>query len=181
MFLIVLFLNLPAALRLFNGKAHGVGDGICIHDYTALGISGRTPDGLNQRNLRTQEAFLVRIQNGSLYPPPPESMKRITSYSAQSRLSAPQDFWTPRSRYVQNGHQRDFRDVQALTEQVDSYQYVEDILQKSVRDLISISKEIAQKDLQFEKDPEWSEGILRGYPARAYNRSSPRPSVLSVW
>ena len=27
-------------------------------------------------------------------------------------------------------------------------------IQKSVRDLISISKEIAQKDLQFEKDPE---------------------------
>ena len=51
MFLIVLLLDLPAAIRLVDGGPHGICDRICIHDDMTFRVSGRTPDRLDQGRL----------------------------------------------------------------------------------------------------------------------------------
>lgn len=51
------------AFRFGNGTLHGLRNFISIEDGCAMDVARRTPNGLNQRTLRTQEAFLVRIQN----------------------------------------------------------------------------------------------------------------------
>ena len=62
--LIVAVLNLAAAGSFLHGGSHGSGHIVRIHDDLALGISGRTANGLDQAGLAAQETFLVRIQNG---------------------------------------------------------------------------------------------------------------------
>ena len=79
-------LNFPAALRLLDGRFHGRRFVVGIHDDLAVGISGRTADGLDETGLGSEEAFFVRIQNS---------------------------------------HQTDLRQVQALPQQVDTHQHVE--------------------------------------------------------
>ena len=62
MFLVILHLHLAPPLRLIDRKAHGIRDRIRIHDHVPLCITRRTSDRLNQRSLRTQKSFLIRIQ-----------------------------------------------------------------------------------------------------------------------
>ena len=54
----------PAAFRFFHGPCHGGGYGIGVEDDPGFGISCGPADGLYKGGLRTQEAFLIRIQNG---------------------------------------------------------------------------------------------------------------------
>ena len=63
MLLIVRLLQLPAAHCLLHRAAHGIRDHIRVHDDMALRISCSTANCLNQRYLRTQESFLICIQN----------------------------------------------------------------------------------------------------------------------
>ena len=63
MCLVVLLLDLAAPFRLLDRNTHGIRNGIRIHDHMSLAVARRPADGLDQRRLRTQEAFLVRIQD----------------------------------------------------------------------------------------------------------------------
>ena len=62
--LVVLHLNGAAATRLVNGQTHGIGDLVGVHQNLARHITRRTPDGLNERAMVAQEAFLVCVKNG---------------------------------------------------------------------------------------------------------------------
>ena len=57
MFLIVGLLELAASVGLINGRPHGIGDGVCIHDHMTLSISCCTANRLDQGSFRTKEAF----------------------------------------------------------------------------------------------------------------------------
>ena len=57
-------LNLPAALRLGDGGAHGGGDGVGVEDHQAVGVTGRPADGLDEAGFGAEEALLVGVQNG---------------------------------------------------------------------------------------------------------------------
>ena len=61
--LIVLLLQRTAAVRFVDRRAHGIRYRIRIHDHMPLRIAGGAADRLDQRRLRTQEAFLIRIQD----------------------------------------------------------------------------------------------------------------------
>ncbi len=56
-------LVLSTAVGFTNGTAHGVGHLVSIQYGPALQVSSCPADGLNQRALRAQEAFLITIQN----------------------------------------------------------------------------------------------------------------------
>ncbi|MNV97106.1 hypothetical protein D3C71_1921900 [compost metagenome] len=60
----MLLLDSTPPLRFADGLLHGVGYFVPVHDDLAARIPGSTPDGLDQGALRTEEAFLVRIENG---------------------------------------------------------------------------------------------------------------------
>ena len=64
MCLVISHLFGTAAGGLVDGLAHGIGDGVGIHNDLALGISGGTTSSLRQRTFRAKEAFLVSIQDG---------------------------------------------------------------------------------------------------------------------
>ena len=53
-----------SAFRLAHGFFHGLGDAICIQDGAAVEIARRAANSLDQAALCTQEAFLVRIEDG---------------------------------------------------------------------------------------------------------------------
>ena len=63
-FLVVLLLDGPAALRLGDGLLHGRRHLVGVHDDLALGVPGGTADGLDKAAAAAQEALLVRVQNG---------------------------------------------------------------------------------------------------------------------
>ena len=63
MFLIVGDLDVTAAVGLVDGLAHGFGDVVRIHDDGAGHVSRRTADGLDERTVGTQEAFLIRVED----------------------------------------------------------------------------------------------------------------------
>ncbi len=63
MLFVVSLLDATAAGRLVQGDAHGIGDGICVHDDAACRIARRAPDGLNQAALVAQEALFVCVQD----------------------------------------------------------------------------------------------------------------------
>ena len=63
MLFIVFHLDLAAALRLIDRHLHGLCDRIRVHDNMSLRISRRAADSLDQRCLRAQEAFFIRIQD----------------------------------------------------------------------------------------------------------------------
>ena len=63
MFFIIGVLQAAAPLGLLNGPPHGIGHVVGIHDDPSLGVPGGPAYGLDQRGLRTQEAFLVRVQD----------------------------------------------------------------------------------------------------------------------
>ena len=79
-------LFLAPAVGLVDGAAHGVGHLIGVEDGAAFDVARGAADGLDERTLRTEKAFLVGVENGD---------------------------------------QRDFGQVEAFAEQVDSDQYVE--------------------------------------------------------
>ena len=56
-------LTIAASAGLIDGPLHRPGNSVCVQNSRAIQIPRRTPDGLNQRALRAQEAFLVRIQD----------------------------------------------------------------------------------------------------------------------
>ena len=60
---IVILLNLTSSCSLCDGHLHGSCDSICIHDNATLTVTGSSTYRLNQRGLRTEEAFLVCIQD----------------------------------------------------------------------------------------------------------------------
>ena len=62
--LVVVVLDLPAALRLVHGRFHAAGDGVGIENDHTVGISGGAADGLDEAGLAAEEALLVRVQNG---------------------------------------------------------------------------------------------------------------------
>jgi len=53
-----------APVHLGHGTFHGPGNSVSVEDRRAMFVSCRAADGLDQRPLRTQETFLVRIQDG---------------------------------------------------------------------------------------------------------------------
>ena len=60
---VVRLLNLAAAVRLINRHAHRIRNLIGVHVHLTGHVTRRTTNGLNQRRGRTQEAFLIGIQN----------------------------------------------------------------------------------------------------------------------
>src|SRR5690606_17349036 len=84
--LVVCLLLLAAAVGLGDGALHGAGHLIGVENYATINVTGRAADGLDERGLGTQEAFLVSVENGD---------------------------------------QAAFRNVEALTQQVDADQAVE--------------------------------------------------------
>ena len=65
MLLIIRLLKAAAAVGFRNRPIHAFCHDIGIHNDAPLGISCRTPNGLNQRGFGTQEALLICIQNGN--------------------------------------------------------------------------------------------------------------------
>ena len=61
---VVLLLELAPAVSLGDGVAHRVGHLVGVHDHRTVHVAGGPPDGLDERRLRTQEAFLVGVQDG---------------------------------------------------------------------------------------------------------------------
>ena len=62
--LIVGVLDLTPALRLAYGYAHRVRLFVSVHDDPPVDVAGGAADGLDQRSLTAQEAFLVRVEDG---------------------------------------------------------------------------------------------------------------------
>ena len=87
MFFVVRHLLGAAAVRFVDGKLHRIGDTVGVHNDMSLRVTGRAPNGLDQRSARAQETFLIRIQDGN---------------------------------------QRDFRQVEPFAQQVDAHDHVED-------------------------------------------------------
>ena len=63
MLTVVRLLNLAAAVRLINRHAHRIRNLIGVHVHLTGHVTRRTTNRLNQRSGRTQEAFLIGIQN----------------------------------------------------------------------------------------------------------------------
>ena len=61
---VVCLLDAAAALRLFNGVLHRVGNAVGVHNDAALNMARRPADGLHKRGERAQIAFLVGVQDG---------------------------------------------------------------------------------------------------------------------
>ena len=64
MLLVEGLLLLATTVGLVDGPLHGAGHLVRIENGTAIHVPRRAADGLDQGAVRTQEAFLVRIQNG---------------------------------------------------------------------------------------------------------------------
>ena len=62
--LLIGFLLGAAAAGLGHGALHRAGDAVGIEDHLAVHIARGAADGLDQRGLAAQEAFLVGVQNG---------------------------------------------------------------------------------------------------------------------
>ena len=62
MFLVIGKLDCATALSLLNRKAHGVGNLVGIHDYSAIKISGSTTNSLRKRTVTTQKTLFVGIK-----------------------------------------------------------------------------------------------------------------------
>ena len=75
---VVGILNLPAAGCLVDGRTHGGGDRVGVHDDPASGVPGGAADGLNEAGLAAQEALLVRVQNGHQ-----TDLRQIKAFSQQ--------------------------------------------------------------------------------------------------
>ena len=61
--LVVVVLNLAAALGLVHGAAHRGGDGVGVEHDKAVGVSRGAADGLDETRFAAEEAFLIRVQN----------------------------------------------------------------------------------------------------------------------
>ena len=61
---VIFHLDTATTARLGDGQVHGIGCLIGIHDYLTVRVARRTPDGLDQAALVSQEAFLVGIEDG---------------------------------------------------------------------------------------------------------------------
>ncbi len=57
-------LELAAPVRLVDGAAHRVGERVGVHHHGAVDVAGRPADRLHERRLRSQEAFLVGVEDG---------------------------------------------------------------------------------------------------------------------
>ena len=57
-------LLLAAAVGLGHGALHRAGDLVGVEDDLAVDVARGAADGLDQRGLRAQEAFLVGVENG---------------------------------------------------------------------------------------------------------------------
>jgi hypothetical protein len=64
MFLVIGLLNLSAAVNLFYGILHRLGDGVGIHYDMSIYVSDSTPHGLHVRFLRPEVAFFISIEDG---------------------------------------------------------------------------------------------------------------------
>ena len=61
--LVVVVLNLAAALSLVHRAAHRGGDGVGVEHDKAVGVSRGAADGLDEARFAAEEAFLIRVQN----------------------------------------------------------------------------------------------------------------------
>src|SRR5262249_59166759 len=61
--LVVLALLLAPAAGLGHGAFHRAGDRIGIEDHPAVDVARRAADGLDQRGLAAQKAFLVGVED----------------------------------------------------------------------------------------------------------------------
>ena len=61
---VVALLQGAAALRLVDGHAHGVGDGVGVHDHLAAHVARRTAHRLDERAAVAQEPLLVGVEDG---------------------------------------------------------------------------------------------------------------------
>ena len=86
--LVIGLLYAAASIGLVDGPLHGICHHIRVHDHVAVYVSGRAAHRLDQRGLRTQEAFFIGVQDR---------------------------------------HQRDLRNIQALAQQIDAHQHIEHI------------------------------------------------------
>jgi len=62
--LVIVHLNRPSAQGFVNGFAHRIGDGICIEDDEAVGITGGASCGLGEGSVVSEEAFFIGIEDG---------------------------------------------------------------------------------------------------------------------
>ena len=61
---VVLLLHLAAAAGLFDRPLHRVGHLVGVEQHLGVDVAGRAADGLHQRRLAPQEAFLVGVEDG---------------------------------------------------------------------------------------------------------------------
>ena len=64
-FFVVGDLFFAAAVGLVDGALHGVGHLICVEDCPAFDVAGGAADGLDERALGAEEAFLVGVEDGN--------------------------------------------------------------------------------------------------------------------
>ena len=56
-------LHLAAARRLLDAALHRAGDPVGVEDRAAVHVARRAADGLDQRAVAAQKAFLIRVEN----------------------------------------------------------------------------------------------------------------------
>ena len=56
-------LQLAATVGLRDGSLHGIGHLVGVHHHLPADVAGGAPDGLDQRRLAAQKAFLVRVED----------------------------------------------------------------------------------------------------------------------
>ncbi len=61
--LVVLLLQLAPPPRLVDRPLHRVGHRVGVENHLGVDVAGRAADGLHQRRLAAQEAFLVGVEN----------------------------------------------------------------------------------------------------------------------
>src|SRR5439155_423322 len=62
--LVVRLLFGAPTVRLVNSSPHALGQIVGVHDHVAVDVPRGAADRLNQRAIRAQVAFLVRIEDG---------------------------------------------------------------------------------------------------------------------
>ena len=75
---IISLLYRPPPVGFIDRPLHGIGDMVGIHDDLAVDIARRPANRLDQRRIRTQESFLVGIEN-----PDQGYLRQIESFPQQ--------------------------------------------------------------------------------------------------
>lgn len=96
-------LFLPSAVRLIDGQAHGLRNGIGIHDDGTFDVTCRSAGCLGQRAMRPKEPLLVGIENGD-----ERNFRKIESFAQEINANEDVDHTFPeRIEYLYPFHRID--------------------------------------------------------------------------